>query len=126
MIRGFFLILGLMVGLTLALVLEAQMSHLRSLARMIGAPIWQWSEHVTDGSKFAQGELINAVPLLWPDVGGNGEETDLQWQFARVSPKGMSYQVTLTTGQNRETHALLLPFSATRATWLAWLEKTHP
>ena len=126
MIRGIFLLLGVVLGLTLAVAFEARMSNLRSLAQMTNVTLPKWSNNIAEDSQFSQGALTDARLLLWPDTASDGGKTDVSWKFTRFSAFGLHYRITLRTGQDSQHSNLLIPYGNWKVSWQGWIRKNHP
>lgn len=104
MIRWFFILIGLLLGLSLALISEARMHHLHSLAQRFDMPLPTWSDALANDAGLLMGQTNT---LLW----AGAPTTDLGWKFQGLSQKGLLYGVTLKSEGIALQGKALLPFS---------------
>ena len=107
MIRGFFILVGLLLGLSLAVISEARIHHLRSVAQRIDMPLPLWTQSLASDAGILMGQLSEANTLLLPHL----PATDLGWKFQGLNQRGLRYTVTLKGDGITLQGKVLLPYS---------------
>ncbi|MBV1863495.1 MAG: hypothetical protein KUG74_03580 [Rhodobacteraceae bacterium] len=115
MIRGFFLLLGVLLGLSLALIFEARISHIRTLAALANVTLPDWTSRLSGDTRLLEGQHLNASALLWPNAPPGAPEVHINWQFQAVTPEGLRFLVALSGAQIALRGDLLIRFSHRQA-----------
>lgn len=115
MIRGFFLLLGVLFGLSLALIFEARISHIRTFAALTNATLPDWTSRLSGDTRLLEGQHLNVGTLLWPNALPDAPEVGINWKFQAITPEGLQFLVVLSGTQIALRGDLLIPFSRRQA-----------